>query len=352
MNGTATALLTVSVVFPVLSFLFVLMRLGARRVRATKVGADDWVIVASQVMCFALMVNAVIPVAKGVIGEPQRKLMMQHKVPILLKAIYADAFLVFFSLTLVKVGILLFYKRVFALKKFLLAANIMIGIIIAWFVASFFGLLFSQTPISTHWNPMAKNITHNIDFPGFLITHACLDLVLDISILCFPIPAIITLHMEKGRKLALIAIFWMGAFCCVAEAVRIYYFHKFLYEDLQSHADAFGPVVANVFIWSRIEPCCSVIAACLPCLGPLVNARGPASIVASIRSAISLGSLNSRGTNRSNQNKSENPSNTEESRRDWTRLDGSREGSRPPVDERNVGLVEVEPLPKREVEDK
>lgn len=89
-------------------------------------------------MCFALMVDVLIPVAKGVVGEPQRKLAKQHKIPILLKAIYADAFLVFFTLSLVKIGILLFYKRVFAVKKFLLAANIMIVIIALWFIASFF----------------------------------------------------------------------------------------------------------------------------------------------------------------------------------------------------------------------
>jgi hypothetical protein len=35
--------------------------------------------------------------------------------------------------------------------------------------------------------------------------------VLDIAILCLPIPAIINLQMEIRRKIALIAIFWLGA---------------------------------------------------------------------------------------------------------------------------------------------
>lgn len=55
-----------------------------------------------------------------------------------MQIIYADAFLVFTALAIVKVSILLFYKRVFPLQGFFLAANIMIGITIAWFTGSIF----------------------------------------------------------------------------------------------------------------------------------------------------------------------------------------------------------------------
>ena len=41
-------------------------------------------------------------------------------------------------------------------------------------------------------------------------------------------------------------------------------------------------------IWSDIEPCCSIIAACLPTLGPLFReGRSPESLVSSILSKIS-----------------------------------------------------------------
>src|SRR3712207_2649013 len=71
--------------------------------------------------------------------------------------------------------------------------------------------LFSYWPISTHWSLKANPEAVNIDFQAFLLTHASLDLVLDIVILCLPIPIITTLHMETGRKIALIGIFWLGA---------------------------------------------------------------------------------------------------------------------------------------------
>ena len=46
--------------------------------------------------------------------------------------------------------------------------------------------------------------------------------------------------------------------------------------------------VAKVLLWSRIEPCCSVIAACLPTLGPLFrDARSPESVIRDLRAYFS-----------------------------------------------------------------
>jgi hypothetical protein len=62
---------------------------------------------------------------------------------------------------------------------------------------------------------------------------------------------------------------------------------------------------AKVYIFAVIEPNCSIIAACLPCYGPLLKGgRGAESLVASVRSAISLfsfGSQDSRNASRRNQ---------------------------------------------------
>ncbi|KAF2439686.1 hypothetical protein P171DRAFT_524784 [Karstenula rhodostoma CBS 690.94] len=331
MNSTAVGLLSVSIIFPLLSLLAVLLRFWARRLRSSP-KADDWVIVCAQVFCFGLGINTIVGVAKGVIGKPQQALGPQKAV-VLLKIVYGDSFLCFTALAIVKVSILLFYKRVFATKGFFLAANIMICVTLAWFTGSIFALLFSYYPISTHWSLRPDPAAKKIDFQAFLVTHASLDLVLDIAILCLPIPAITTLQMEIRRKIALIAIFWLGAFCAVAEAVRIYYFHRFLYEDISKHADAFGPVVANVLIWSRVEPCMSVIAACLPTLRPVISSRTAESIVASVRSAISLRSLGSggsRGTN--NSAKRADKSDLEDSRRDWVRLNNNSGSARAEMD--------------------
>jgi hypothetical protein len=48
MNSTAVGLLSVSIIFPLLSLLAVLLRFWARRLRSSP-EADDWVIVCAQV---------------------------------------------------------------------------------------------------------------------------------------------------------------------------------------------------------------------------------------------------------------------------------------------------------------
>ncbi|PQE13656.1 hypothetical protein CJF31_00011751 [Rutstroemia sp. NJR-2017a BVV2] len=41
-------------------------------------------------------------------------------------------------------------------------------------------------------------------------------------------------------------------------------------------------------LWGHVESCTSIIAACLPTMGPLFAQRSPQSIVGSVRSAITI----------------------------------------------------------------
>lgn len=140
--------------------------------------------------------------------------------------IYADLFFCFAALAVVNIAVLLFYKRVFPTAKFSLAANIMMGVIFCWWFATFFvrnplqylrsishkyqALLFSQTPIKSHWDPLSPNTNHNVNFPNFLMTHASMNLFFDVAILHFPLPVIRTLNMAPKRKIAIMGIFWLG----------------------------------------------------------------------------------------------------------------------------------------------
>lgn len=46
-------------------------------------------------------------------------------------------------------------------------------------------------------------------------------------------------------------------------------------------------------IWTSVEPTLGVIGACLPTLSPIFKGRSPASMIASVRSVLSLSSLRS-----------------------------------------------------------
>lgn len=89
--------------------------------------------------------------------------------------------------------------------------------------------------------------------------------------------------------------------------------------------DISSALTTQNFIWSRIEPCASIIAACLPTYGPLIpKGHFLASI---IRSAISLVTLGSAGSKSSKHNTGEGPSSNaivpvklSESKRSWSKL--------------------------------
>ncbi|CAG8948662.1 hypothetical protein HYFRA_00001782 [Hymenoscyphus fraxineus] len=305
MNPTESALLGVSIAFPLLATISVGLRFKARKIKSS-LQADDWVTLVALILCLALAANSITGVAIGVIGKSQQSLSIQEATA-LLKIIYGDSFIVFATLGVVKIGILIFYKSIFISKRFKTCANIMMLVVFLWWFSTFFALLFSVSPITAQWDVRSKNSEQNINFAAFLMTHASMDLFFDVTILLFPVPAITKLRMKRNRKISVIAILWLGFFCVVASSVRIWYFKEFLFEDFTYHADAFGPVVSNIFIWSRIEPCCSVVAACLPTFGPLFeNGRTPESIVASFRSVLSIrSSNNSLSTNRAGKDSSE-----------------------------------------------
>ena len=52
--------------------------------------------------------------------------------------VYASFFVAQLALTLVKISIVLFYKRVFVNKGFRTTANVVIAIVIGWFISFFF----------------------------------------------------------------------------------------------------------------------------------------------------------------------------------------------------------------------
>ncbi|CAG8981723.1 hypothetical protein HYALB_00013339 [Hymenoscyphus albidus] len=85
-------------------------------------------------------------------------------------------------------------------------------------------------------------------------------------------------------------------------------------------------VIANITIWSTIEPACSVIAACLPTFGPLSQkGRSPESLVASIGSVLSLRSFSSSlATEKRGKVSQEKISREdEESRAGWAKHNGA-----------------------------
>jgi hypothetical protein len=111
-----------------------------------------------------------------------------------------------FAVFFIKVSLVLFYKSIFPNPKFNIAANIINGVLVAWIIAFFFGTLFQDKPISRNWGTNGTTI----NYPLFYTIENCTDIVLDIVILCMPLPVIKSLHMNEKKKWLLGGVFSLG----------------------------------------------------------------------------------------------------------------------------------------------
>ena len=113
------------------------------------------------------------------------------------------------GLTIVKMSVLCFYIRifqtVFMYKIFFWVAG---ALIISWCVTFNFLSLFTCVPIHKSWD---------LQTPGFCLSHgpiflatAIPNILIDFLLLVLPMPMIWRLHLDTGRKVALLGVFAAG----------------------------------------------------------------------------------------------------------------------------------------------
>lgn len=80
---------------------------------------------------------------------------------------------------------------------------------------------------------------------------------------------------------------------CITSIVRLYYLVQYLSPAAQASED-FTYDLANIIIWSAIEPCFGIICACLPTLGPIFRGRSPESLIGRLSGLFNGGSSSSK----------------------------------------------------------
>jgi len=208
-------------------------------------------------------------VASSIIGVNKIKIPPLEAASETLKALWISSFFFYTASALVKISIMLFYKRIFDTHRFRIASRIMIAVLAGWGLGINVSVLFTAWPITDAWNVKAGHFI--INPTDFHISQAWTSLILDVITLCFPLPMIRTLQMPLRRKLLVSMIFGLGSFCCIAAAVRLYFLYAEIHFLLNSKSNFFlaFPKITREWIWSKIEPNASIIAACLPSYTPL-----------------------------------------------------------------------------------
>ncbi|KAL5117423.1 hypothetical protein ACEQ8H_004739 [Pleosporales sp. CAS-2024a] len=202
------------------------------------------------------------------------------------KHLYVGVIVAHLSYGLAKLSVLQFYKRIFLIPRFQMSANITIAFVAAFMLTATLVQVFSAWPISNWWT-LGKS--YSINYGAFITSFAAIDLVLDVIILCLPVPVIRHLQINTHKKFLVIGIFWMGFFCVIATAVRLYFGHQLSLAGNGKPVtdEEFSNASVNNVIWAEIESCCSIIAACLPTYGPLMRSMAcPTFISSTLRSLL------------------------------------------------------------------
>ncbi|KAJ8120687.1 hypothetical protein ONZ43_g2666 [Nemania bipapillata] len=162
----------------------------------------------------------------------------------------------------VKIGILLFYWRVFQrTASFRLGAMIVTFISSGIFLSNFFSFTFQCFPVQMFWEHDLKG--HCINQNAFYLASAIINVFGDIAVLSLPLPIIWGLQASRSKKWSLSFLFLLGAFVVVASIFRIV-------AVTQIDPTDFSFTNVGGGLWSTVEVEVGFICANLPAVRPLI----------------------------------------------------------------------------------
>lgn len=114
------------------------------------------------------------------------------------------------TITMVKVSILLLYRRIFDTREMRLATLIVGFMSITWLFADVFTIIFLCSPISSFWNPKLMFSDDCGDIQAYLSGVSISNLLIDMIILSLPMTFIWNLQLTTKRKITLCCLFLLG----------------------------------------------------------------------------------------------------------------------------------------------
>ena len=255
----------------------VVIRLLGRRLSTLKFGTDDLCIILALILSLGLDADELVAVKFGFGQHMHHLAWPTYHAGI--KAHFAANILSNASITSTKLSLLFFYGRVITFRNFRILAAIVGLAQCAVCVASTFTILFTCRSIHDYWdNPLHLVGCSYIQASCYAITG--LNVVLDLVILCLPIPWLAQLQMDRGRKIGVIGLFILGSFVCVAAVIRLPLLRQINYAD-------FSWSVTDVAIWYVVECNIGILCACLPVMWPFFKKHLPDRLFGLSRSRLS-----------------------------------------------------------------
>ncbi len=122
--------------------------------------------------------------------------------------LYLEEIIYMAGSSLVKLSILLFYRRIFPGHRFRQALWVVAFLVIGWGISMTFASIFQCIPVRKAWNPNIPGKCINLH--AYYFGQAIPNTITDGVILLLPLPPLWKLQVSRSQKLALIVIFSLG----------------------------------------------------------------------------------------------------------------------------------------------
>ncbi|KAJ5792112.1 uncharacterized protein N7503_008090 [Penicillium pulvis] len=235
------------------------------RIRTNKtLRVDDWIMIIAMAPLGALFAINFVADHYG-LGKHVWLCTVGHMIT-MKKMLFVSLVIYNFELCMIKISILMFYRRVFGMNPLnWLACFFAIG----WFIGCTVALCFAPAPISYFWTQIADETGghYRYSFYNYYIGNAATNVVCDFLVMAVPIPIVWRLKMRVAQKIMVSLVLLLGCFVFAASVIRIHYLTKIKGDGLIDITWTIAPVC----LWSTIEPCISVIGSCLPAMQPIVQ---------------------------------------------------------------------------------
>ncbi|KAK3314820.1 hypothetical protein B0H66DRAFT_520947 [Apodospora peruviana] len=250
--------------------LVVFLRIGTRLSRRISIGLDDWLIVIALILSWGTYAIAILFVSLGGLGRPLTVNMAidPNRLVAGLKLLFAGEIIYATIITVTKYSILAMYYRLFPTRFMKIGGWVCLGgMTTAWWLAIILVVIFQCKPLAKTFDPFMAD-GHCIDNTKFFLGNSIPNILNDVMILCLPMYEIGNLRLPHGQRVALVAVFMLGAGVVAMSAIRLSYHVKLSKE--REDAD-FTLAMFNSVLWTILEPDMAVICASLPTLRPLLT---------------------------------------------------------------------------------
>ncbi|KAI0198324.1 hypothetical protein F4808DRAFT_462803 [Astrocystis sublimbata] len=241
------------------------LRLWSRRIQKNPLAFNDYMAIIALILAAAIVSLCLADAFIGAVGAHAAVLEASHPEILTLYSLFFVPGEVLWAAanTSVKLSTLSLYTILFPSKKFSRICYGMMGISAAYFLSVFLETFFLCKPIQYNWDKSIPDGQCSNQNLAYLLAGVT-NLVIDAIIVALPMPKLYGLQIPLARRLAIGAMFALGAVICVLSLLRILSILSWNLEDPTYTG-------TGISVYSILEPTLGVVNACLPTIRPALR---------------------------------------------------------------------------------